>query len=382
MTSPQPSTYFRPAGRATPQTVRAAADSIPADSPCRQVLEAIPGLACVLNEQRQIVGLNERFVRFLEAGGRDELLGRRLGEALHCVRTGSPPDGCGTTPACVTCGAAQAMHACSSSGQRQTRECRLTIDRGAQRVSLEFEAVVSPLRLGNRTFQICALRDIGAEKRRQVLEQVFFHDVLNTAGGVAGFADLIVELGPEQPESDVQTTLARLAHQLVEEIEAQRALASAERGELRPAAGVVDMPALLEDVAALYRAHEVAADRTIVVRPGAPPIWVTDAVLLRRILGNLAKNALEASPPGGVISIGARRDGDVMVCEVHNPGRMPQHVQAQIFQRSFSTKAGSGRGLGTYSIQLFAERVLGGTVSFASGESGTTFAVCLPPASL
>ena len=64
---------------------------------------------------------------------------------------------------------------------------------------------------------------------------------------------------------------------------------------------------------------------------------------------------------------------------VHNPGAMPEEVQEQIFQRSFSTKAKNGRGVGTYSIKLFTEKYLGGRVSFTSTEhEGTTFTVVLP----
>ncbi len=51
----------------------------------------------------------------------------------------------------------------------------------------------------------------------------------------------------------------------------------------------------------------------------------------------------------------------------------------QVFQRSFSTKAERGRGIGTYSVKLFVERYLRGTVGFTSAEpDGTTFSVTLP----
>jgi hypothetical protein len=62
---------------------------------------------------------------------------------------------------------------------------------------------------------------------------------------------------------------------------------------------------------------------------------------------------------------------------------MPREVQLQIFQRSFSTKADRGRGIGTYSVKLFVERYLKGTVGFVSAEpGGTTFSVTLPRAPL
>ncbi len=106
---------------------------------------------------------------------------------------------------------------------------------------------------------------------------------------------------------------------------------------------------------------------------------MTDVVLLRRVLVNLVKNAVEASSPGEQVTVRAREDGDEIVFEVHNPGVMPIAVQRQIFQRSFSTKEGHGRGVGTYSVRLFTERHLRGHVSFESREpEGTTFRVRVP----
>ena len=54
-------------------------------------------------------------------------------------------------------------------------------------------------------------------------------------------------------------------------------------------------------------------------------------------------------------------------------------MSVRIFQRSVSTKAERGRGLGTYGMKLLGERYLGGEVSFVSTEeAGTTFSVRLP----
>jgi signal transduction histidine kinase len=64
--------------------------------------------------------------------------------------------------------------------------------------------------------------------------------------------------------------------------------------------------------------------------------------------------------------------------EVHNSSYMPDDVQTQVFQRSFSTKGG-GRGLGTYSVKLLTQRYLQGRVGFQSDRcEGTTFWVDLP----
>ena len=104
----------------------------------------------------------------------------------------------------------------------------------------------------------------------------------------------------------------------------------------------------------------------------------TDRVLLRRVLVNLIKNALEAAPRGGTIFVSARVGEGRCRITVSNPGEMPMQVQHQLFHRSFSTKAATGRGIGTWSVKMLTERYLGGQVSFDCHDGRTFFTVDLP----
>lgn len=103
----------------------------------------------------------------------------------------------------------------------------------------------------------------------------------------------------------------------------------------------------------------------------------SDRMLLRRVLINLLKNALEASNPGGKVDIGVESLSEMLRFWVKNDTIIPENVKTQIFQRSFSTK-GQDRGIGTYSIKLLTENYLKGKVSFVSNESErTVFSVVL-----
>ena len=108
-------------------------------------------------------------------------------------------------------------------------------------------------------------------------------------------------------------------------------------------------------------------------------ILKSDSVLLIRCLGNLVKNALEAvNPQANVYLYSKREENSVLFC-VKNDGIIPENIQLQIFQRSFSTKAASGRGIGTYSVKLLVEQYLNGKVSFISNpELGTVFSIRVP----
>ena len=138
------------------------------------------------------------------------------------------------------------------------------------------------------------------------------------------------------------------------------------------------MGGLLREVHALYANHQVAADRNLVLGEMVECGIISDGAILRKILGNLIKNALEATPAGGTVAISCAEEDGRLAFRINNPGVMAEDVQLQLFQRSFSTK-GEGRGIGTYSVKLFGERYLKGKVAFTSREpEGTTFTFSLP----
>ena len=136
---------------------------------------------------------------------------------------------------------------------------------------------------------------------------------------------------------------------------------------------------VLQDVVEAYSKHEAAEEKTIEIDSKSQHIkFLIDRVLLSRILGNLIKNALEASQKGESVQVNCRLIENELEYKVSNQGHIPEAVQMQIFQRSFSTK-GKGRGLGTYSIKLLAEKYLGGKIDFVSEEErGTRFFARFP----
>jgi signal transduction histidine kinase len=228
---------------------------------------------------------------------------------------------------------------------------------------------------------LVALEDISDQKRREALERIFFHDVLGAANAVHGLARLVSATDPAQAK-DAAQSLVHATGQLLEEIQAQRDLLLAERGELTMRADTVTMNDIAQAVHQQHRWSPLAEGRELVCRLASPDGRLrTDRTQLIRSLGNLVRNGLEAVREGESVTISAQAASDGVLFQVSNPGTIPEPLQLQVFQRSFSTKAPRGRGIGTYSVKLIVEQYLKGRVSFlSSGDTGTVFSIWLPEA--
>jgi signal transduction histidine kinase len=340
----------------------------------REILDAVPDIMVVLNSRRQIVFGNRSLLAFGQTED-EAMLGLRPGEALDCSHAAEQPGGCGTAECCSLCGVLGAILA-SQAGQNASREFRITRRQTGE--ALDFRVGATPLTVDGEQFTLFTLSDIGNEKRRRALERVFFHDILNTAVAMRASAGLLRRAGTEAP-GDLPDLVLQLSDRLIDEISLQRQLSDAENNELAVIPVNIDVPGLLQGLAATHQLLEIAQGRQVRVAEPVPDVpFFSDRTLLRRILGNLLKNALEASPAGAEVTLGCEERSDGLEFWVHNPGSMPRDVQLQIFQRSYSTK-GPGRGLGTYGARLLTERYLNGRIWFTSTrDAGTTFRACCP----
>lgn len=377
-------TQFAPAERATFETLQRQQNHFAAAGLMTGILNALPDGLVILNEQRQIVFSNDAFYQAAQMKQDGSMLGARPGEALNCIHAFELDGGCGTTEFCSTCGAIKSILQ-AQKGHKSVQECRITRHNevGGEE-SLDLRVWTTPIRSNDETFTIFAVHDISDEKRRRVLENIFFHDLRNTAGFIQGMAELATKTGDseEMKSVDFMGLLQQASHQLVDEIEAQRQLLAAENGDLDLDKRQISSLQLLQNVTGMYERHRVGEERFVQIDPHSESVeMLTDPTLLKRVLGNMVKNALEASKPGETVTVGSDFFGGYVRFWVHNPAFMPRHVQLQIFQRSFSTK-GHGRGLGTYSMKLLSERYLHGRVTFKSSPQEGTVFIGLYPAQL
>jgi K+-sensing histidine kinase KdpD len=343
----------------------------------RKLIDSVPEALLILNSEREAIFSNMQLLKFIGCESCEETIGKLPGELFKC-RHAMEPDGrgCGRTDSCEYCGLFNSVKKSLEQGQFAEEECHiLTVDNNA----FDLKVWATPLKINNKNYTILALQDNSGEKRREVLEHVFFHDILNSAGGINGLARLLHESFESIDPEEVSGMIFVTSEHLIEEIMSQKQLIRAENGELEVNESEFRAFELMEDVIQIYASHDVARNKQIVISPNAQNLKVkTDQALVRRVIGNMTKNALEASGKGVTITLSCRLNGRYACFSVHNPGVIDDEVQQQLFNRSFSTK-GKGRGLGTYSMKLFGEKYLGGKVGFNSSEwAGTEFFLELP----
>lgn len=344
------------------------------------LLEAVHGLMAVLNENRQLLAINDSMLQALNASGSlKEILGLRLGEAVHCIHAQAAPGGCGTTEFCPTCGAAIAQVVALAGTHAAEQLCTIEIPGDETHNNLFFRVRASPLKIGEHRYILLFMQDVSQEQRAAMLEQTFLHDLRNTAMGLTVGSELLAEnLTGENGQTARDVVI--LANRLTREIELQRCLAHSSVNSFTSQPKPLSVGQLFDELQRSSHHHPAYAGRVLDFSPPQPDRTLcTDLTILHRILYNMIINALEASTAGGVVKITAQRNETYETFSVWNAGCISPEITRRIFQRNFSTKGALGHGLGTYAMKLFGEKLLGGHVSFTSSlKDGTCFKLQLP----
>jgi signal transduction histidine kinase len=184
----------------------------------------------------------------------------------------------------------------------------------------------------------------------------------------------------------VQSRLGEIDHQLmrVSHITKQMLGFYRESGALESAR----VSNILDEAAKLYKDSlaarnvslitDYSGDTEVYVRPGE----------LRQVFANLLSNALHVAPEGSAIQVAVERKewkgkGGVAVCvKDEGSGISPSNVE-RIFDAFFTTKHGTGTGLGLWVCKGIVEKydgVLGVNSSIEPSSHGSCFTVWLPRA--
>lgn len=345
----------------------------------QKIFEILPNMAGLLNEYNQFVFYNKKLFEILNLTP-DQILSFRPGEVLNCQNAFKSKFGCGTSEYCKYCGAFQAIEQAKNTKQKVMMECNILDDKNDNAYNLLVTCY--PIEIKNKNYTVIILEDISAQKRKETLERIFFHDVINTASGIAGVLDYLADESNEMSPEEMKILLSEVkkaSFDLLEEIQAQKDLVAAEKNLLIPDYKEIDLVELIDEVIVNIKYHNVSIGKEIkFINNLNDTKIITSKILLRRVILNLLKNALEASVVNEIVTISVSNENGNIIIKVQNYAVIPENIKSQIFLKNFSTK-GSNRGLGTYSIKLLTDKYLQGEISFISNEvERTVFTLKIP----
>jgi signal transduction histidine kinase len=341
------------------------------------LLHSISGLLAILDEHRQIVALNDSFLKMLGIDNPSECLALRPGEALQCIHAHEEPAGCGTTKFCSSCGAAIAIVSSLGQDKPVERICLLSAKRADTTIDIALLVRSHPIKIDGKRFLLLFLQDITLQQQRAALERTFFHDISNMLNGIVGASELLALKGSK---SNVVKKISQLSLRLQKEVEIQRCLLENNHHLYQPVLHEILTEKVIEELESIFANHPAARNKNLNFSKLESDLSLkTDFSLLVRVLCNMITNALEATHENGVVKVWVEQKRNLLSFYVWNDKTIRQDIALRIFQRNFSTKGETGRGIGTYSMKLFGEKILGGKVSFiTSWERGTVFEFSLP----
>jgi len=192
------------------------------------------------------------------------------------------------------------------------------------------------------------------QRELEALSGALAHELKNPLAAIHGLAVLLARKLPE-PSREAERMgvllgeVQRMGHILDEFLNFSRPTEG-----LQTAA--VPIARLVADVCALHEADAAQRQVRLVSEVRTPATLLADARKLKQVLVNLIQNALEASPPGGVVQLGASDEGDDVVFEVRDegPGLDPA-IAHRLFEVGATSKP-TGTGLGLVIARGIAEQ--------------------------
>lgn len=226
---------------------------------------------------------------------------------------------------------------------------------------------------------------VEAERFKELYDTVVRHDLKAPLGSIITVASTLAggylgELTDRQ--RGMLEKLLKQGQAMQDIIATSLDVEKLKRGRLNLDLEDVDvLDTIRESFEALHGQAEAKQVKFRLIADGRGLVHRLDRTHLRRCADNLIKNAVEASPKGGEVTVHALRTeaGGVRI-SVHNGGDpIPPDVRPYLFHPYSTYGKRGGTGLGIYGVKLTVE-AMGGTIDYETGEQGTTFMIEFPAA--
>lgn len=300
-------------------------------------------------------------------------------------------------------GSARYLDDATAAGESpRPREIELHLENGRR---IPVELLVSEFTQRRHLFRACFLRDLSERRRMeeqlrqaQKMEAIgslaagIAHDFNNVLAVVSGYAELLLDALPRDSENHRHVEQIRFAGDHAAALTRQL-LAFSRKQVVKP-----ERMALSQLVGGLAPLLQRSLGERVRLEVRSAPNGTTvvaDQAQVQQVLFNLAINARDAMPDGGLLIIEvnpidfgpedvSRRSGlspgpYVEIAVTDTGVGMALDVQKRVFEPFFTTKgAGRGTGIGLATVLGIVEQSRGHVWFYSEPGKGTTFKVYLP----
>ena len=208
------------------------------------------------------------------------------------------------------------------------------------------------------------------------------HELKSPLAAIRGAAELLEGDMPVEQRQRFVANIQQESARLQNLIERLLHLAQVEQRQGLEERVTVALRALVDELLQAQQARITAAGLQVEEALPAGLSLRGERFLLRQALANLLDNALDFTPPGGLIRIAAERRGEGVVLRLFNQGEaIPDYALARLTERFYSLPRPNGgrksTGLGLNFVQEVAE-LHGGELQVGNVEGGVEVLLTLP----
>jgi PAS domain S-box-containing protein len=221
-----------------------------------------------------------------------------------------------------------------------------------------------------------ALKD--SVRLREEVERMSRHDLKTPLNSVIAVSRLLREgLRLEAEDRELLGIVERAGYRILNMVNLSLDLFRMEQASYTFRPQAVDLAALARKVIADLEGQAASKNVAIRVVQPAPALARAEELLCYSMLANLIKNAVEAEPEDGIVTVTLEASGEHAFARVHNSGEVSPEVRLRFFDKYATAGKSAGLGLGTYSARLMARVQEGDITLETSAQAGTTVSVRL-----
>jgi PAS domain S-box-containing protein len=282
----------------------------------------------------------------------------------------------------------------SEDDDARPRQRLVSIHRGGEEVWLSLSEAVMRDPLGGVSGRIFAFRDISADRMVEQVKSDFVaavsHELRTPLTSIYGFAETLLRQDVPFGEEERRTFLGYIASEserLTEIVDQLLNVARLDAGDLHVALGRIDVGSVVSEMVGTTReSGALNGHRFEVDVPEEPLLAEADPDKFRQVFNILVENALQYSPHGGRVIVGARKNADRVEVRVVDEGMgIPASEHERIFRKFYRAESAARDGAAGTGLGLFIAKELvtamGGRIWVDSTEGqGSSFAFELPAA--